>query len=428
MRYFFIVPLIFIFTGCQNDEMIIGSRYVDENMQILFTDTISVNSYTVAWDSIKTSGYNTYLVGNVNDDIFGNVTSRSYVNLKLPTPGRLQTGAGFDSLQVILVPDGYSFGDTTRPFTITVNRLREIIDVNEGESLSNITSLNFDTSPLGQVTFIPRPSTRDSVKINIDETLGRQLFDAFKNREDLVSEQSSFELFLNGLVMNFSSSNSAVMGFRAADTIPVMRLYYHYFDFEERHEIIDFILKSPSTQFNEISVAGPLASTLKNGGKIPAFETGNRTYMQSGTGIFTRLEIPYLKNILELTEKIEILKAELVLEPAKSTYTFSTLPKEISAFVTNKFNEFIYPLIDKEGFDQIAVLNMDDIFNEDTRYTFDVTDFINAKLYEQTDNVPALLITVREDEVYHTVDRIVLGSRWNRDNDVLLKIYYMKYE
>lgn len=428
MRHFLILLPFIFFIGCQNDEMIIGSRYVDENMKILFTDTISVDSYTIAWDSIATSGQNTYLVGQADDAIFGNITSRSYVNMRVPTPGRLHVTSEFDSLQVILIPDGYSFGDTTQPFTVKVNRLRDIIDVDEGEVLSNITSLNYDGDILGETTFMPRPSRRDSVIITLDHDLGQQLFDAFRNREDLVSEQSSFELFLNGLVMNYSTTNKAVLGFRATDTVPVMRLYYHYFDFEEQQAHIDFILKDASTQFNEISIEGQLAESLQTGSKVPATATDDKTYMQAGTGIFTRLEIPHLKNILEVTKNIEILKAEIVLEPARQTYNETVLPSQITTYVTNKYNEFLYPLTDENDLIQIAQFNLDEIFNEDTRYTFDVTDFINEKLYEQSDNVPALLVTIRENNVYHTVDRVVFGSRWNSENDVFLRIYYMTYK
>jgi len=427
MRHFLIVPLALFLMSCQNDEMIIGSRYVDENMKILFTDTISVDSYTIAWDSVTTSGQKTFLTGNVDDPVFGNITSRSYVSMKLPTPGRLHVTSVFDSLQVILVPDGYYYGDTTKPFTVKVNRLEDFIDVNEGEALSNITAFEYEEEPLGETTFNPRPFKKDSVIVTLDNSLGQQLFNAFRNREDLVSEQSSFELFLKGLVINYDSSNEAVMGFFATDTIPVMRLYYHYFDFEETHAYIDFFMKDMNLQFNEISLYGQFAETLQTGEKIPARAAGNKTFLQAGTGIFTRLEIPYLKNILEVTRNIEILKAELVLEPAKQTYTKTTLPSGLSAFVTNKYNEFLYPITDRNNDVQYADLNLDEIFQEDTRFTFDVTDFINSKLYEQSDNVPALLITIKENDVYHKVDRIVFGSRWNADNDVFLRIYYMTY-
>jgi hypothetical protein len=263
--------------------------------------------------------------------------------------------------------------------------------------------------------------------VKLDQALGQQLFNAFRNRDDMVSEQYSFELFLNGLVMNFAGSNNAVLGFKANDTIPVMRLYYHYFDVEVKQAYIDFYRKSSSTQFNEINISGTLAETLGEGEKIPAWATGNKTFLQAGTGIFTRLEIPHLKKILEATDNIDILKAEIVLEPARQTYTATTLPARISAFVTNDYNEPLYSITDDNNQTQIAQFSLDDVFNMNTSYIFNVTDFIKQNLYKQSDDVPALLVTIKENDVYHKIDRIVFGSRWNKDNDVILRIYYMTY-
>jgi hypothetical protein len=235
-------------------------------------------------------------------------------------------------------------------------------------------------------------------------------------------------LFLNGLVMNFGNSNKAIMGFKATDTIPVMRMYYHYFDFENQKKTIDFMLKDPDLQFNEISSSGSLVDALRAEGKTDARETDSLTYIQAGAGIFTRIELPYIKDILDVTDKIEILKAELILEPARMTYTRKTLPSKISAYITDRYNELVYPISDDDNLVQTASLNMDDFFYEDTRFTFDITNFINQAIYEGSDNIPSLLITIQENDVFRTVDRIVLGSRWNRENQVLLRIYYMTYE
>jgi hypothetical protein len=75
-----------------------------------------------------------------------------------------------------------------------------------------------------------------------------------------------------------------------------------------------------------------------------------------------------------------------------------------------------------------ADLTIDKIFQEETRYTFDVTSFIQMKLVEQTNEIPALLVTIKPDDLYKTFDRIVLGSQLNTDKRVKLKIYYINYE
>ncbi len=72
-------------------------------------------------------------------------------------------------------------------------------------------------------------------------------------------------------------------------------------------------------------------------------------------------------------------------------------------------------------------LVIDELYQEETSYTFDVTSFIQSKITEETDEIPALLITVTPNDIYTTTDRLVLGSQDNSDSRVKLKIYYMNY-
>ncbi|MBN1158802.1 MAG: DUF4270 family protein [Bacteroidales bacterium] len=432
-RYLFIFILIsFVVFGCSDDDLVfeIGEKYVDENMQILFTDTLSVRSYTVKWDSLITSGYNIFLTGKYRDSVFGNTYCRSFVDVKLPlvtTP--IPNDAVYDSLHFILVYTGYSLGDTTQPQVIRVHRLEEKLDEGEGNELYNTSSFAYDPDPYGQVVFRSRPTGRDSVIIRLSDDLGQEMFYAFKNKSEIVSEQGIFENYLKGFVIDYDESNESVLAFHAADTIPLMRLFYHYTDLDVVHKKIEFVLYDSDLQFNQIrSTDTGFELPERQKDKLPAQETGNTTYLQAGTGIFTRIEIPYLKNILELSSNLEVLHAELILEPLSNSYSRKSLPMEISAYDTDNGNNFVTPLRDEFENLQIANLTIDDIFFENTRYRFDVTDFINGKLVKQTDDVPSLLVTISPNQVFYSIDKLILGSSRHYRNDVRLEIYYMRYE
>ncbi len=75
----------------------------------------------------------------------------------------------------------------------------------------------------------------------------------------------------------------------------------------------------------------------------------------------------------------------------------------------------------------IGNLVIDDVYQEETSYTFDITSFIQTKITEATDDIPALLITVTPNDIYRTADRLILGSQTNSDSKVKLKVYYMNY-
>ncbi len=424
--------ILILFVTCTKEDLSfeIGSKYVDRNMNILYTDTVSIDSYTVRWDSLATSGYYNFLVGYAHDSVFGDVHSKSYLQVSRPILDfTVPADAVFDSLEFQLLYNNYSFGDTTKPLTINIHRLKTSPATRKDGSLYNTSSFDYFDLPYGTATFLPRPHGTDSVKIVLQDELGSALFNAIKDKDEIISDQSSFQDFLRGFVIDADSTSSSLVGFRAVDSIPVMKLYFHSGDIQIKRDHIEFDIYTNTTQFNQISLHGSeIILPAEQTDKRSALETGGTSFIQAGTGIFTRVEIPYLKNLLELGENIKVLQARLVLEPIANSYTPSTLPPKLSIYATNPLNQLLYPLYDAMQNIQVADLDIDYIFQKDTRYTFDITDFLDEKINEQTGEIPSLLICVSTDDLYYTVDRLVLGSRWHPVNKITLKIYLMKYE
>ena len=75
----------------------------------------------------------------------------------------------------------------------------------------------------------------------------------------------------------------------------------------------------------------------------------------------------------------------------------------------------------------VGKLVIDNEYQEGTSYTFDITSFIQTKIAEATDDIPALLITITPNDIYRTADRLILGSQINSESKIKLKIYYMNY-
>ncbi len=72
-------------------------------------------------------------------------------------------------------------------------------------------------------------------------------------------------------------------------------------------------------------------------------------------------------------------------------------------------------------------LVIDNLYQEETSYTFDVTSFITQEISIGRDNVPALLLTISPEDQNKYPSRLILGSQLHKDNTVKLKIYYMSY-
>jgi hypothetical protein len=125
---------------------------------------------------------------------------------------------------------------------------------------------------------------------------------------------------------------------------------------------------------------------------------------------------------------MQILRAELVLEPVRNTYKIIQLPPRISLFQSDKYNRFGAPVLNQNtGTALVGNLVIDDEYQEGTSYTFDITNFIQTKITEETDDIPALLITITPNDIYRTADRLILGSQINSDSKITLKVYYMNY-
>jgi hypothetical protein len=432
------ILILLAFFSCNQDNQTfdIGGRYVNVQSDLRYIDTLTVNSFTVKLDSLRTSGLpdgeGAVIVGKYHDPEIGDISASSYFKLQLPDTRTVPNNAIYDSLVLIMVDNNYRIGDTLEPFTIHVHRVEQTIRIREDNYLYNTSKFTYDNEPLGSRTFKPRPNTpsHDTVSVRLSDDLGNELLNLFLAKDDRILQLDNWLNYFKGLSIQNDLSDEAIVGFKTSSAAPVMRLYYHYIDFTSISQYRDFgIFAWTLNQFNHFEITNPvidLPPTQKD--KLSAKYTNKQSYIQAGTGIVTRLEIPYLKNLLTLHDNIRILKAELVLEPVRNTYKTIELPPRISLFQSDKYNRFGAPVLNlNTGSALIGTLVIDEVYQEETSYTFDVTNFMQSKLTEATDDIPALLITVTPNDIYRTADRLVLGSQINSDSKVKVKIYYMNY-
>lgn len=441
-KYSFLL-VILVFLSCTDENMTfkIGGDYVDVKTNIRYIDTLTVHSFTVMMDSVKTSGLQSpvMLVGKYTDPEFGNISSKSYFRVSLPASKILPKDAVFDSLQLILLYNDYSAGDTTKEYTINVHRLSQTIKLNDDSYLYNTSRFTYFDELYGTETFTPRPNTNDTLWIRMNDSFGNELFDLFMDKDDKVSDNLSFLNYFRGLVISGDDTDDAILGFKfptSSETnvkFPTMRLYYHYYDFENVSAYLDFIVSSSDydLQFNQIQLSEPVVNfPAEQRNKLSSALSNNRSYLLAGVGLMTRFEIPYLKNLFEFHENLQIVKAELQIEPIRNTYKTIALPEEVSLYISDDLNRFGSAIIDQSNQVQIGDLEIDELYQEDTRYTFDITYYCEGKLKEESSDgsTPALLFTVTPENLYSTLDRLIIGNQRNAQNQVTLKVYYMYYE
>lgn len=445
--FLLIIPLFF-FASCINEDMVfdIGKNRVDVKTHMVFVDTVSVKSFTVMFDSIATSGLENpaIMVGKYNDSEFGTVTSSSFFRFKTitVTGSTIPDDAVFDSIKLFVRYNSYSIGDTLAPFKLNIQRLKEPLEPNDDNYFYNNDSIGTYSTLFGTTTFQPYPhSSDDTIWLKLDQNFGLELFNKIEDNDDILKDNDLFTEYLKGFTLHYDVTNKAILGFRypAAENdtaTPAMRLYFHYTDQTVKYSSLDFMVQlfdyasyQKRLQFNKIDLKNahfPLPASQKE--KIPASATNNKTFLMAGVGIMTRFEFPYLKNLMTLHENIQVVDAVLEIEPAYNTYLTIDLPKNISLFETDKLNNFGDVINNKYGETQSPIFNLDELYQEDTYYRFDITEFVQDKLFLATDQVPALLMTINGENFNKTVQRLVSGSSLNSRDRVKLKIYYITIE
>jgi hypothetical protein len=422
----------------ENKTFDIGTDKVDVKSSISLIDTFTVKSYTVMLDSVHTSGLITpsAVIGRYDDPDFGVITASSFFTVDIPGTEKfgIQDDYVFDSLCLYLVYNKYYEGDTTLPFTIDVHRLQQTIKTKSADGyFYNNDSIAAMPELFGSVTFKPSPNSGDTVWIPIDKTFGSQLFTYMKKNDPRVTDKINWEDYFKGFMLRYGENTKSVLGFNfpvgsASSLAPAMRVFYHYFQYSTVKRKVDF--KASTNQFNRFLLHNPKISFPSNQHyKLSSAETANRTYLHSGVGIVTRLEIPYLKNLFYIANDVQILNAELEVEPAINTYTEETLPENLSLNATDDLNRWGSPLMNKTNqYAAFKKLTIDMLYQEDTRYTFEITNFIKNSLESQTDDIPAMLMTISADDLYQTTRRLVVGTQKNKLNKVRLKMYYLNIE
>jgi hypothetical protein len=448
--FFFFTFIVILVVSCSKEDAVfeIGSDRVDVKGKVEMIDTFTLKTYTVVLDSLATSYHENsvpdILVGSFHEPEIGTVYASGYFRIGVASTEKynIQEDAVFDSVRFYLVQSGYCSNDTAKhlPFTLSVHRLTGVLWPNTDGYFYNNDSVSAISEPLGSVTYRPRINSKDTLWIRLDTILGNEIFTLMKSNAEKVMNNERFAEYFKGVLIQYGSNDSVILGFKYPETNgsagrPAMRIYYHYYTDTRIKKISDFKalpvdeITRNSVQFNRIVFRNkvvPLPDRQEE--KLSSTETGNKTFIIGGCGISTRIEVPYLRNLLLLGENVQILKAELILEPVMNSYYDIFLPKSLNLVITNDQNHWGSYVTNSSGYAQNGDLVIDELYQEETRYTFDITNFLISKLYETTEDVPALLVAPAGRNLYATIDRLLLGNQQNSRNNVKLKVYYMNVE
>ncbi|PID94945.1 MAG: hypothetical protein CSA94_02160, partial [Bacteroidetes bacterium] len=393
-------------------------------------------------DSVPTSEATSMLVGQYNDAKFGKIKSVVYSKLKLGRKLRLEekNQPVFDSIVFISYYNKYYCGDTTKTQTINFHRISEKIKQPEDNIFYNSDSLKYDKQPLGSIQFKAQPNTMEKrkggednaksvpldLRIRLNDDFGKHLMELALQNSDTLVEQKIFEEMMPGfcLVPN-ADDDAAIIGLypymvsdrdAIIDTLTKVRLYYHEKSGNTPNVSQKFDLKLGDNDytFNNIvsdKAGTPLEILTSQKEDISSELTANATYVQGGIGVKTKLEIPYLRNLYQLGITGALLKAELLMFPETESHgnIMYPLPRTFTLSLCDGRNRFISALTSPRNPKNplLAELIVDQQYEEDYYYSFDITNFVNGVLAnEYAGETQSLVVDLNAPADTDSVNRV----------------------
>jgi hypothetical protein len=304
-----------IFCACDSSTEI-GKDELDINRAGLetFVEDIDVGVKLYFDDSVSTTNRGQFLIGKTNDPNFGPITCKSFSRLS-PTSYTdsltgILPGDVYLSGRIVLVPDGYVYGDGEEPQSFQIFELGGPIESalspgnpgpifptnNDPVFYSFHESLVSDRQ-IGRATFI---NGIDTISTVISNDFGQELLNLIAtNTTEIFLDQETLNAFLFGLAFVPEDDNTAIFGVSTFNRESFLEIRYESLAEQEERTIRLFL--GPATDTNNTAVSSGYYSVQIDPGREP-FNTlinanepiepfDGKIYFQPFTGIRTIVDV-----------------------------------------------------------------------------------------------------------------------------------------
>ncbi|MCL2167976.1 MAG: DUF4270 domain-containing protein [Lentimicrobiaceae bacterium] len=417
------------FQSCQKDISSIGLNLKDRDdlINAIFTDSISINAYSILEDTLNTKNLISNYLGFIKDPVFGTTTAGIYTQF-IPQGSSVSLGEfpQLDSIVLTLRYSGGFFGDTLNPFSIKVYRITEDISSTKPYYQNNVFA-HSDENLTYKSDFILFPKPTSNVMLDTFVVaharikLSDELGNLFLRNVSQMASNESFKSFFKGLYICAIplANNGSLVNFNLTSEISGIQLYY-------KNDTIKRQLSFPVRSTETVRI-----STYQHEYKQGSAEFVNQVlqkdttlgkdilYLQSMGGVKTKISFP---NIKEFKDKnVVINKAELVI---------TNIGEDLNLFPPpNRLN---IQGIDKKG--EITAIpdyntsfwggNYDETNKE---YRFRITRYIQSILLRDEYQPYLYLVT---DRAAADANRLLLNGTNPTNNSssrLRLEIYYTEY-
>jgi hypothetical protein len=418
---------ILVITSCKKEESTIGDSINPNELNVITTDTFTVQTYSEKLDSIPTDETSISLLGAIKDPEFGltdcGIVSQIRLSSENPNFGDV-SAITVDSVILSFVYAGRKYyGDLTN-LTFEVYQINDQLNVDDDYyAFTPVTTIGSNLVKSGTETILPKPSTdvvvgsdtlSPQLRLQLETTFGDYLI---ANSNEM-SSNDNFTSFFKGLyvkVINTSTlqnGEGTVLYFALEDALSKMVIYYSQAGTQKTYS---FNINSKCARYNKISVdrtGTPVETVLNN----PTL--GQERYYLQGTLIRPELRFPHIKDLNNGGRAI-INKAILIV-PIQD-YGGDPFPPVSQLFIAKVSDKYISDFVkDYQSYNAVVY------DSENKQFKFKLTREIQAILDGDTENVGVRLFPT--NFFGSTIERVIFnGANSSLKNKTRLEITYTKY-
>lgn len=432
----FLLSLI-IMSSCENTDNGLGNELTQPSAYTTLIDTCTVSLTTIKIDSLQTSGKGIVIAGALSNENIGKIALKNYLSFNYPSYYEARkyetTPLKFDSITYEMYYSGAYTGDTTTLQTLQLHNLTAQLVLPESGSFYNTSSVPYDDNILAEKSFTPFPNRGEAVSIRLPDELGQDILDKISTGSDEFSSTEKFNQYLPGIAITSSQTDeNAIFNYLANDSSAVIKIYYHFIE-EHKEEMELAITAQTSTGFYAVDhdySSTPYKDLTTGYEGIKAKNTGNQSFLLGLIGIYTRIEIPYLSSLLEISRAGSVQQATLTIRPVIHTYNeHNPLPEQLELYIADDTNSTVDAITTNYGSDmQTGNLTIDEDFMVDTYYVFTITDFIRSQMDAIGINKQKLHLTLPDSDMNGSLKSLILGNSQHSTEPIKLQIIYNIYD
>jgi len=446
-----------------NKSTSIGSDLQPQNLGVVFTDDIAIETSTVFIDSINTTNRELLLTGEYTDPALGKVKASAFFAVQ-PYNNKFDFGSSPTfKTAVFTLPVTISYGDTTQTQTLNLHRLSELINPNKIYRSKDV--LPYESSPIASYTFKGSEATKfGKIEFPIPDSYRDAIIDLMANNAADSLEQGELDNFVKGFAL-VPQGGEAIWGFRVTGNLPAA-IEIRYLDDTGADRTYRISVRNAasasdiagerynSLRFNNVTcdrTGTPLVGLTQNYQTIPSTQSQNTTFIQESLGIRTKITFPNLEKLIE-NQTIAINRADLVVAPVENTFDgFRKVPRKLELQVLNeegKLRNYYYRFTDPifkvavqdtlpyriqtEGvspFSFASPLGVS-LGALNNTYSFEITSYIQYYLnelnprYKGSNTLPNNGLLIASDLSNSGIYRMVVGGYNHPKQPIRLRVFY----